>query len=585
MRSAIVQRLYREDSRREDSTSILSPVDDSDDASESVHLLAMGRSDDSLSSGAELPQTDIKAFPEAVVASSGWFSKSEGRTTFETSSLDSHYKPIDSYEGRHRYDPDFEWTPAEEKKVVRKIDYKICSWVCLMFFALQLDRGNISQALSDNMLDDLGLTTNEYNTGQTIFYLCFLFAELPSQLISKAIGPDNWIPIQMVTWSLVASMQAFLSGRNSFWACRALLGMCEGGFIPDNILYLSYWYTGLELPVRLSFFWGAYQGTSIVSAFMAFGILHMRGINGLAGWRWLFALEGLLTGMIGIVSWFYLPPSPTQTASRFRGKEGWFDEREEKIMVNRVLRDDPSKGDMHNRQAIDFGMFWACLKDYHMWPIYLIGVTWLVPQVPMSAYLTLVLKSAGYGTFETNLLSIPAYVLFIINLFFWTWLSEKVNDRFLIGTISQIWVLPLLIAFETLGVPRNSWVTWALSVLQYGQPYVHAILVAVTSRNAGTVRTRTVATALYNMCVQASNIIGTNVYRTEDKPYYFRGNKVLIGLACYSFALFIFAKFFYVTVNRRREKVWSAMSKEEKDEYLSTTQDKGNKRLDFRFSH
>ncbi|KAK3643226.1 hypothetical protein LTR56_010374 [Elasticomyces elasticus] len=114
----------------------------------------MGRSDDSMSSGAELPQAGIKAFPEAVVASSGWFSKTEGRTTFETSSLDSHYKPIDSYEGRHRYDPDFEWTPAEEKRVVRKIDYKICSWVCLMFFALQLDRGNISQALSDNMLDE-----------------------------------------------------------------------------------------------------------------------------------------------------------------------------------------------------------------------------------------------------------------------------------------------------------------------------------------------------------------------------------------------------------------------------------------------
>lgn len=236
-----------------------------------------------------------------------------------------------------------------------------------MFFALQLDRGNISQALSDNMLDDLGLNTNEYNTGQTIFYVCFLFAELPSQLISKKLGPDNWIPIQMVSWSLVASMQAFLSGRSSFWACRALLGLIEGGFIPDVILYLSYFYTGKELPIRLSFFWTAYQATSIISAFLAYGILHMRGINGMAGWRWLFALEGTLTGCIGIVSYFYLPPSPTQTASWFRGKDGWFTERQEKIMVNRVLRDDPSKGDMHNRQGLSLGLFWEALKDYHMW--------------------------------------------------------------------------------------------------------------------------------------------------------------------------------------------------------------------------
>lgn len=123
-----------------------------------------------------------------------------------------------------------------------------------------------------------------------------------------------------------------------------------------------------------------------------------------------------------------------------------------------------------------------------------------------------------------------------------------------------------------------------LSTLLVGHPYVHAILVAITSRNAGTVRTRTVASALYNMCVQASSIISSNIYRDDDKPLYRRGNKVLIAICAFNFTLFIGTKFFYAYINQRREKIWESMTKEERKSYLETTKDQGNKRLDFRFA-
>lgn len=84
----------------------------------------------------------------------------------------------------------------------------------------------------------------------------------------------------------------------------------------------------------------------------------------------------------------------------------------------------------------------------------------------------------------------------------------------------------------------------------FAEPYVHAMIVALCSRNAGTVRTRTVASALYNMSVQTSNIIGTNIYRTPDSPLYRTGNKVLIALTVYNLFLFIGAKVFYIVINR-----------------------------------
>lgn len=237
-----------------------------------------------------------------------------------------------------------------------------------MFFALNLDRGNIKQAVSADMLEQLNLTTDDYNRGNTIFYLSFLLAELPSQLISKRLGPDRWIPMQMILWSVIAAAQAGLQGRASFFAARCLLGMLEGGFIPDLVLWLSYFYKSGELAVRLSFFWVSSDLTVVIAYFLAYALLHMDGISGVAGWRWLFLIEGLITLVFGIASIFLMPASAVQTKAWFR-PDGWFTDREEAIVVNRVLRDDPGKGDMNNRTGISMQGFWGALRDFDLWPV------------------------------------------------------------------------------------------------------------------------------------------------------------------------------------------------------------------------
>ena len=285
-------------------------------------------------------------------------------------------------------------------------------WCWLMFLALDLNRRNINRAISDDMLDELGMTTNDFNSGQTIFLISFLAAELPSGLISKKLGPDIWIPFIITAWSLVSAAQAGLTNRAGYYACRCLLGLLMGGFIPDTVLYITYWYKSNELPIRLSWLWTVLSSCNILGSLMAAGILQMRGLQNWSGWQWLFLIEGAITFCIGVASWGLMPASIVHTKSWIRGKEGWFTEREEKILVNRLLRDDPSKGDMNNRQAVTLDRLWKCVKDYDLWPLYLIGLTTYIPPQPSQNYLSFILRQMGFSTFEANMLAIPSQFLF-----------------------------------------------------------------------------------------------------------------------------------------------------------------------------
>lgn len=513
----------------------------------------------------------------------------------DTDLVNKYYEPPDSYESKHRWDPKAEWTAKEERRLVRRLDWKVAAAACLCFAALNLDRSNIGNALSDNMLDDLGITTGDYNIGQTLFYTCFLAAELPSQMskptdvfqltsVSKKLGSDVWIPIQMMGWSVVAITQCAMHNKAGFFVTRALVGLIEGGFIADTILYLSYYYTSNELTVRLSFFWVTMTVTQIIGSLLAAGILQLRHTTGYAGWRWLFALEGGLTFLIGAWAMWYLPPGPTQTHTKWRRK-GWFTEREEVILVNRVLRDDPTKSSMHNREGLGLRDLWLSLTDFDLWPLYLIGLVGYIVPATLQSYLTLVLRSLGFSTFQTNLLTIPYCVLFIIMNLSVVFLSRALKERILTATLAQFWLLICLIALVLIPDATPKWAKWALLTVTLAYPYPHPILVSTNSMNSGSVRTRTVASSMYNIFVQAATLVGQNIYQPSDAPFYHKGNRVLLGITAAAIIVSWFAKGWFVWRNRQRAAIWDSWTLEEKEEYLRTTKDEGNKRLDFRFQH
>ncbi|CEQ39495.1 SPOSA6832_01045 [Sporobolomyces salmonicolor] len=558
--------------------------------------------------------------------------------------LASYYAPHPKWENLAAFDPSFRWTHREERRVVRKSDFYIFGWIMLMFLALDIDRGNMANATADNLLSDLGLTQGDYNLGNTLSKLgCeldlfplspslrlqltvptlpVLIAELPSQMIGKKLGVDVWLPMQMCMFSVLAFAQFWMQGRASFLALRFMIAFFQGGFIPDVILYLSYYFTKTELPIRLAFFWSINYFTNTLTAFLAVGLLKMRGVGGYAGWRWMFLIEGLFTLVVGILSFVMLPPGPSQTKNRLRPK-GYYSDREVKIIVNRVVRDDPGKASMHNRQALTPALLWKSLKDYDMYPMYLIGLLFGIPGYPVSNYFQISMSTCaarfdsgslltpapserlGFSTVMSNLLSVPNTVISIILLLIITVLSEVVNSRTWVAILENVWFLPFFIVLRVLPDPISPWTYFAIATLLLGFPYAHALQVSWTSRNAGSVRTRTVSASwvvqpssplkrptdqpfptrsVYNIMVQLSAIIGANLYEASDAPRYNRGNSIILGIIAFNLVvLYPGTYFYYKARNAHKAKRWDAMTEEQQAEYLDTTKDEGSRRLDFRF--
>ena len=197
--------------------------------------------------------------------------------------------------------------------------------------------------------------------------------------------------------------------------------------------------------------------------------------------------------------------------------------------VNRILRDDPSKSGMHNREGLSLRMMWACLKDWKLWPLYILGLTFLselrrsscafmqltiapvlVPITPPQNYLPLSLRELGFDTTQSNLLSIPSTALGIINLFIFCYLSELIDSRTVAMLTMQIWTLPLLIALYTFGLHTSSWVSFAVVSLILAYPFVQPVQVAWASTNSASVQLRTVSASLYNMFAQAGGIVAVS---------------------------------------------------------------------------
>jgi hypothetical protein len=140
-------------------------------------------------------------------------------------------------------------------------------------------------------------------------------------------------------------------------------------------------------------------------------------------------------------------------------------------MINRVIREDPSKSNMHNRQPVTPKLLWKSMADYDLWPIYILGLTFQTPMTTPTQYLTLSLGGLGFDTFKTNLLVIPSTVLHMTTMMCMTYFAEVFGELTLTAMVGQIWALPFLIYIYTTDINSiNKWAAWGIMTALLSYP-------------------------------------------------------------------------------------------------------------------
>lgn len=205
---------------------------------------------------------------------------------------------------------------------MRKLTYRLFPFIIILTMINFLDRVNIGYAAL-TMNRDLGIAPTAFGLAAGIFFLGYILFEVPSNILLHKVGANVWLCRIMVSWGIVSTGMAFVGGTTSLYVARALLGMAEAGFIPGITLYILLW-VPLRQRARLTGLWIlATPFAGILGGPLSGLLLQLDGVWGLHGWQWLFVAEGLPAVVLGVITYFFLTPRPSEARWLTEGERTW----------------------------------------------------------------------------------------------------------------------------------------------------------------------------------------------------------------------------------------------------------------------
>ncbi|KVU52280.1 MFS transporter [Burkholderia cepacia] len=199
--------------------------------------------------------------------------------------------------------------PPAVERIVGRVMQRLMPFLLLMYVLAFLDRTNVGFA-QQAFRQDAGMSDAAFAFGAGVFFVGYALFEIPSNLIMHRVGARVWMCRILVTWGLVSAAMAMASSSTTYCALRFLLGIAEAGFFPGIIYYLTNWFPQSSRARAIGVFYFGVPLAFIVGAPMSGLLLDLHGALGLAGWRWMFIVEGGLASLVGVWAFSYLDDTP-----------------------------------------------------------------------------------------------------------------------------------------------------------------------------------------------------------------------------------------------------------------------------------
>lgn len=309
-----------------------------------------------------------------------------------------------------------------DRRVTRKIDWRLLPILGALYTIAMVDRSNVAVARIAGMDEDLGLVEgNRVSIILMVFFISYILFEIPSNAVLHRLGAANCLAFYAFAWGCVTLGMGFLKSWEGLAVLRVLLGLFEAGFYPGCVYLVSSWYTRFSVQKRLAIFFLTGSALSAFANILAYGIIQIAKFHPTyKGWRWIYIIEGSLTIVAGILSWFVIVDFPDSPRNTFLSDD-------EKAHVLARLAEDRGP---EEREKVTFKKVLHTAADWKPWAFSIMYSAGAVGVYAFLFFLPIILRGGlGYSLQMSFILSTPPSLFSVVFVMVLSWAADKVRVR------------------------------------------------------------------------------------------------------------------------------------------------------------